>query len=170
MQRSRSALVKRRKPRENTTVILTRTLTVTRTVRGLNQQAVTLCAYASLHSKLEALGDRVGQPQEENKKLRKEIGERRQREADMKGLVDEANMKGLVDEANMKGLVDEANFYARLAGQRSDRNEHYSRLWDLKLLFIPENTFVIFRKEILCRKPCALVKKKMGQLYIRVML
>ena len=161
MQRSRSALVKRRKPRENTTVILTRTLTVTRTVRGLNQQAVTLCAYASLHSKLEALGDRVGQPQEENKKLRKEIGERRQREADM---------KGLVDEANMKGLVDEANFYARLAGQRSDRNEHYSRLWDLKLLFIPENTFVIFRKEILCRKPCALVKKKMGQLYIRVML
>ena len=152
MQRSRSALVKSRKPRENTTVILTRTLTVTRTVRGLNQQAVTLCAYASLHSKLEPLGDRVGQPQEENKKLRTEIGERRQREADM------------------KGLVDEANFYARLAGQRSDRNEHYSRLWDLKLLFIPENTFVIFRKEILCRKPCALVKKKMGQLYIRVML
>ena len=92
MQRSRSALVKRRKPRENTTVILTRTLTVTRTVRGLNQQAVTLCAYASLHSKLEALGDRVGQPQEENKKLRKETGECRQREADKKGLGDEAKM------------------------------------------------------------------------------
>ena len=54
---------------------------------------------ASLHSKLEARGDRVEQLegdvfvlQEENKKLRKEIGEGRQREADMKGLVDEANM------------------------------------------------------------------------------
>ena len=108
MQRSRSASVKRRKPRETTTVILTRTLTVTRTVRGLNQQTVTLCAYASLHSKLEALGDRVEQLQgevlvlqEENKKLRKEIGERRQREADL------------------KGLVDEANFNAKLAEQRS---------------------------------------------------
>ena len=159
MQRSRSASVKRRKPRETTTVILTRTLTVTRTVRGLNQQTVTLCAYASLHSKLEALGDRVEQLQgdvfvlqEENKKLRKEIGERRQREADL------------------KGLVDEANFNARLAEQGSDRNEQYSRLWDLKLLFIPENTFVIFRKEILCGKPCALLKKKMGKLYITVML
>ena len=119
---------------------------------------------ASLHSKLEALAERGLEGfvvQEENKKLRKEIGQCRQLEA---------SMKGLVDEANMKVLVDEANFYARLAGQRSDRNEHYSRLWDLKLLFIPENTFVIFRKEILCRKPCALVKKKMGQLYIRVML
>ena len=39
----------------------------------------------------------------------KEIGEGRQREADMKGLVDEANKKGLVDEANKKGFVDEAN-------------------------------------------------------------
>ena len=81
----------------------------------------------SLHSKLEALGDRVEQlqgdvfvPQKENKKLRKEIGECKQREADM------------------KGLVDEASFNAKLAEQHSDRNEQYSRLWNLKLLFIPE--------------------------------
>ena len=55
--------------------------------------------------------------------------------ANMKGLVDEANMKGLVDQANMKGLIDEANFNPRLAAeQRSDRNEQYSQLWNLKLL------------------------------------
>ena len=71
---------------------------------------------ALLNSRLEALGNRVEHLQgevfflqEENKKLRKEIGECRQREADMKGLVDQANMKGLVDQANMKGLVDQAN-------------------------------------------------------------
>ena len=119
--------------RENTAGILTRTLTVTRTVMGLNQQTVTFTirllhtTNTSLHSKLEALGDRVEQlqgdvfvPQKENKKLRKEIGECKQREADM------------------KGLVDEASFNAKLAEQHSDRNEQYSRLWNLKLLFIPE--------------------------------
>ena len=119
--------------RENTAGILTRTLTVTRTVMGLNQQTVTFIIRllhtinASLHSKLEALGDRVEQlqgdvfvPQKENKKLRKEIVECKQREADM------------------KGLVDEASFNAKLAEQHSDRNEQYSRLWNLKLLFIPE--------------------------------
>ena len=54
---------------------------------------------ASLHSKLEVLGDGVEQLQgevldlqEENKKLRKETGECRQREADKKGLGDEAKM------------------------------------------------------------------------------
>ena len=97
---------------------------------------------ASLHSKLEALAERGLEGfvvQEENKKLRKEIGQCRQLEASMKGLVDEANMKGLVDQANMKGLIDGANFNARLAAQqRNDRNEQYSRLWNLKLLFIPE--------------------------------
>ena len=56
----------------------------------------------------------------------------------MKGLVERANKKGLVDQANMKGRVDEANFNAKLAEQRSDRNEQYSRLWNVKLLFIPE--------------------------------
>ena len=38
----------------------------------------------------------------------------------------------------MKGRVDEANFNAKLAEQRSDRNEQNSRLWNVKLLFIPE--------------------------------
>ena len=56
----------------------------------------------------------------------------------MKGLVERANKKGLVDQANMKGRVDEANFNAKLTEQRSDRNEQYSRLWNVKLLFIPE--------------------------------
>ena len=55
-----------------------------------------------------------------NKRLSKEIEECREREADM------------------KGLVDEVNFNANLAEQRSDRNEQYSRLWNLKILFIPE--------------------------------
>ena len=50
---------------------------------------------ASLHSKLEALAERGLEGfvvQEENKKLRKETGECRQREADKKGLGDEAKM------------------------------------------------------------------------------
>ena len=38
----------------------------------------------------------------------------------------------------MKGLVDEVNFNANLAEQRSDRNEQYSRLWNLKIFFIAE--------------------------------
>jgi len=135
-------------PRENTTEILSRTRTLGRQHgQGLNQQTMTVMRLlhtinASLHSKLEALAERGLEGfvvQEENKKLRKEIGQCRQLEASMKGLVDEANMKGLVDQANMKGLIDGANFNARLAAQqRNDRNEQYSRLWNLKLLFIPE--------------------------------
>ena len=38
----------------------------------------------------------------------------------------------------MKGLVDEANFNSKLAEQRSDRNEQYSRLRNLKIIFVPE--------------------------------
>ena len=73
----------------------------------------------------------------------KEIEESRKRETDMKGLVDEANFSKEIEgcrkrEADMKGLVDEANFNAKLAEQRIDRNEQYSRLWNLKILFISE--------------------------------
>ena len=40
----------------------------------------------------------------------------------------------------MKSQVEEAKFNAKLAEQRSNHNEQYSILWNLKILFIPEKS------------------------------
>ena len=53
--------------------------------------------------------------------MRKETGEWRQREADMKGLVDWPTSTPSMQSSAVR-----------------DRNEQYSRLWKLKLFFIPE--------------------------------
>ena len=43
-------------------------------------------------------------------------------------------------ETEMKSQVEEAKFNAKLAQQRSNQNEQYSRLWNLKILFIREKS------------------------------
>ena len=58
--------------------------------------------------------------QEKNKKLSKELEDDRQRET------------------QIDSQVEEAKFSANLA--RSNQNEQYSRLWNLKILFIPEKS------------------------------
>ena len=84
---------------------------------------------ATLTNKLDFLSDTVERLQgenfdlqENNKKLTKELEDYRQRETEM------------------KSQVEEAKFNAKLAEQRSNQNEQYSRLWNLKILFIPEKS------------------------------
>ena len=84
---------------------------------------------ATLTNKLESLSDTVERLQgnffdllENNRKLTKELEDYRQRETEM------------------KSQVEEAKFNAKLAEQRSNQNEQYSRLWNLKILFIPEKS------------------------------
>ena len=84
---------------------------------------------ATLTNKLDSLSDTVERLQgeifdlqENNKKLTKELEDYRQRETEM------------------KSQVEEAKFDAKLAEQRSNQNEQYSRLWNLKILFNPEKS------------------------------
>ena len=84
---------------------------------------------ATLTNKLDSLSDTVERLQgeifdlqENNKKLTKELEDYRQRETEM------------------KSQVEEAKFNAKLAEQCSNQNEQYSRLWNLKILFIPEKS------------------------------
>ena len=84
---------------------------------------------ATLTNKLDSLSDTVERLQgeifdlqENNKKLTKELEDYRHRES------------------GMKSRVEEAKFKAKLAEQRSNQNEQYSRLWNLKILFNPEKS------------------------------
>ena len=84
---------------------------------------------ATLTNKLDSLSDTIGRLQgelfdlqENNNKLTKELEDYRQRETEM------------------KSQVEEAKFNAKLAEQRSNQNEQYSGLWNLKILFIPEKS------------------------------
>ena len=76
----------------------------------------------SLSDTVERLQGEIFDLQENNKKLTKELEDYRQRETEI------------------KSQVEEVKFNAKLAEQCSNQNEQYSRLWNLKILFIPEKS------------------------------
>ena len=73
-----------------------------------------------LTTQVEKLEGQVFDLQTENQRLSQKLKEREQKEEEM------------------KTKLQEAQFNAKLAKDHSDRTEQYTRLWNLKILYVPE--------------------------------